>query len=52
MVEETNPPENVEKSEAELAPAQNEPVKVFTVESILFKNSKPILYIWCLYNLQ
>lgn len=37
MVEESNPPENVDKNETEQTVQQNEPVKVFTVESILFK---------------
>lgn len=37
MVEESNPPENVEKNEPKQAPTQSEPVKVFTVESILFQ---------------
>lgn len=42
MVEDTNPAENVEKNEVELVPAQTEPAKVFTVESILFKHKYSI----------
>lgn len=40
MVEDSNPPENVEKSEQEQVAPQPEAAKVFTVESILFKNEE------------
>lgn len=34
MIEEVNPQENLEKVESEQTPVQNEPAKVFTVESM------------------